>query len=108
MRAAFAGWMQKITFVVRTQQVVDALVTSVDKNVTFRGTLQPLNPKAIMLKPEGQRAWTWFQLHCQSPGARFNVNDQVIYDGRKFKVMAENDYSLNGYFEYHLVQDYQP
>lgn len=106
MRAAFGGWMRRITLVKRVQSVVDGLVVTQDVPFAFRGVIQPLNPKAIALKPEGQRAWEWLQIHCVGKGI-LTTNDRIVYLGKEFKVMAQNDYSLNGYIEYHLVFDYQ-
>lgn len=108
MGRAFAGWMKKITLQRRVQAIVDdGFQSYVDTDFTFDGVIQPLSPKQIMLKPEGQRAWTWLQVHCFSGNLNLNTNDQIIYNGDLFKVMAELDYSLNGYIEYHLIKDYQ-
>lgn len=196
MRRAFAGWTKQITLTRVAQKVVNGLVIDSTTQFSFKGTIQPLNPKAIMLKPEGQRAWTWLQIHVTSqylapspatviprlwdtpgtswdtPGATYddsatptfdepgsqwdtpgqtfdsdgnavatptfdvpgetwdtpgrvfdqvitipkiqpawqnlNVNDLIYYNGDKYKIMAQNDYSLNGFIEYHAVKDYQP
>ena len=107
MSAAFQGWFQAITLQIVTQNIVDGLLTKSYAPVNFRGTIQPLSEKAIELKPEGQRAWTWLQIHCQPP-APLNINDVIVYNGQNFKVMALKDYTLNGYIEYHAVADYQP
>jgi hypothetical protein len=106
MRAAFGGWTRRITLTRRIQTVVDGLVTTEDVPFTFRGTVQPLSPKQIALKPEGQRAWSWIQIHCFS-GSIIQPNDQIVYNNAVYKVMGQNDYSLNGFIEYHLVKDYQ-
>ena len=34
-------------------------------------------------------------------------NDEIIYNNQNFRVEAVNDYSLNGYVEYHVVRDYE-
>lgn len=107
IRAAGMGWTKQISMT-RRKQAVDStgLVTYSDYNFTFRGAIQPLSPKEISLKPEGQRAWEWLQLHVFH-GAPINTDDQIIYNKKLFKVMATNDYSQSGYIEYHLVRDYQ-
>lgn len=108
MRAAFSGWAKTITLTKRTQGVANnGIVYDIDVNFTFKGTIQPLSPKSIILKPEGQRAWEWLQIHALAGSLNLNVNDQIVYNGRVFKVMAQNDYSLNNYIEYHVVRDYQ-
>lgn len=106
MRRAFAGWTQTITMKKRVDVVVDGLVTHQDNSFSFQGTIQPLSAKTISLKPEGQRAWAWLQVHCFSSSV-ITDNDQIIYLGDLYKVMGVFDYRLNGFMEYHLVKDYQ-
>lgn len=108
MRAAFSGWARRITLTKRTQCVVDGLVQSIDSPFTFRGTIQPLSPKQIMLKPEGERAWQWLQIHCVITNLLpLQPADLITYNNVIYKVMGQIDYSLNGYVEYHAVQDFQ-
>lgn len=106
MAPAFGGWQRKITLQRRIQSVCDGLVETKNVPFTFRGTIQPLSPKQVELKPEGQRQWEWLQIHCQSFN-KLDGTDQIIYNGKIFKVMGVNDYNQNGYIEYHLVFDYQ-
>lgn len=111
MGAAFAGWTQQITMTRRCDVVSDSgddagVVTHKEVSFTFRGTIQPLSVKQLLLKPEGQRAWQWLQVHCFST-TQLNVNDLVNYRGDEYKVMGKWDYSLNGFIEYHLAKDYQ-
>ncbi len=103
---AFAGWQQTITMMKITQSVTDGLVTDTSNPFVFQGTIQPLSPKMIALKPEGQRAWEWLQVHCMAGCANLDTNDRVSYNGKIYKVMGQNDYSLNGFIEYHLVADF--
>lgn len=109
MHAAFSGWFMPITINLVTQSVnaTTHFVTQVLKPVSFKGTIQPLSPKQIALKPEGQRAWAWLQIHCKGTTLPFTDNDIIQYAGQNYKIMATRDYSLNNYIEYHAVQDYQ-
>lgn len=107
MGAAFAGWMKKITLMKITQTVTNGLVTDTQTPVTFDGTVQPLNPKALALKPEGQRAWEWLQIHCFASTGNLTTNDRFQYAGKIYKIMGNLDYSLNNYIEYHAVRDYE-
>lgn len=133
MGAAFAGWQSPIVVYKRTQLVLDGLVrygalpSRWDRpdefydtqgevwdspippvtQIGFNGVIQPLSPKNIALKPEGQRAWEWLQIHCLAGALNLTTNDQIIYLGLDYKVMAVNDYSLNNYIEYHIIRDYQ-
>lgn len=133
MGRAFAGWMSPITIYKRTQIISDALVRyeslpaqwdqAGDKydvpdetfdvpippvtKITFNGVIQPLSPKLIALKPEGQRSWEWLQIHCVSGSLDLDTNDIIIYLAKNFKVMGVNNYNLDGFIEYHLIRDYQ-
>lgn len=107
MAAAFRGWMTTIILRRVTQPIVDGLVTELIEDITFRGTIQPLSPQKTALKPEGQRAWKWMQIHCLTGATNLVTNDRIIYNGELFKVMDILDYKLNNYIEYHLVKDYQ-
>jgi hypothetical protein len=111
MRAAFAGWFSRITLDVITQDVsAEGYVDSIEKKYTFQGTVQPLDPEKIKLKPEGQQSWEWLQIHCvvdSNPAFNLKTNDRILFNCRKYKVMAKYDYSLNNYIEYHIIYDYQ-
>jgi hypothetical protein len=107
MSAAFAGWTIPITLSRITQAVVDGFVTESSTSLTIQGTWQPLKPQEIALKPEGQRSWSWFDLHCEGSALHFDTNDRIVRDGIRYKIMAVKDYTLNNYSEYHLVLDYQ-
>lgn len=107
MGAAFSGWQTSVTITKITQEVVKGLLTSTEVDYTFKGVVQPLNPKSIELKPEGQRAFTWLQIHCFSGNLNLIPNDRIIYNGVTYKVMDIWDYSLNNFIEYHIIQDYE-
>lgn len=107
MGAAFGGWTSQVTIMRRTESVVDGLVVTQDNPQSFKGTIQPLSPRSIALKPEGQRSWTWLQIHCFASSLNLVPNDRIMWAKQLYKVMAVLDYSLNNYIEYHLVRDYQ-
>lgn len=107
MKAAFAGWTKPITLQIIEQTVVDGFIQDSPRNFTFTGTIQPLQPNKIMLKPEGQRAWEWLQIHCVASTLELKPNDRIIYNDCIFKIMAQNDYTLNNFIEYHAVADFQ-
>ncbi|MGL5113573.1 MAG: hypothetical protein ACRC6O_13150 [Flavobacterium sp.] len=105
---ALLDWMQDITLI-RISQIVNSNrdVEVTETPIKFQGTIQPLMPKKLILNSEGGRFWAWQQIHTPFElGKVIDDNDLVSYKGRKFKVMLTNDYSLNGYLEYHLVEAY--
>lgn len=107
MEAAFAGWAYDITLIRITQTISNGFVTNVETPVNFKGTIQPLQPNKIALKPEGQRSFEWLQIHCLNRTLNLATNDRITYKNQNYKIMAKLDYSLNNYIEYHAIQDYE-
>jgi hypothetical protein len=102
---ALTDWFQPMTFTLVTKTVVGFQLVEGAEPITFRGILQPFTPRQLMLKPEGQRAWSWFTLHAD-PVLTLKVDDVVLYLGVQTRVMSRSDFTLYGYIEYHLVQDW--
>ncbi len=105
VNAAMTNWFQPMTFGVVTKEVTGFQVKETMTEVSFMGVIQPLGPRRLMLKPEGQRAWTWHQLHAD-PSLKLKVDAVVVYLDKQCRVMARRDYTQYGYIEYELVQDY--
>lgn len=106
MGLAFSGWLSKITLAKIVQSVTAGLVSETQTDIVFDGVVQPLNAKQIALKPEGQRAWQWYMIHCFSGPLDLNNNDLIYYDGQRWKVMGKWDYKLDNYIQYDIVKDF--
>lgn len=104
---AISSWMDKLTIGYVTQTWSDGDNTETIIQRTANGTIQPLGSKQIALKPEGERAWQYYQIHWTNTSLIFDINNKIYVDGVRYKVMAVNDYSRNGYMEYHIVKDYE-
>lgn len=105
--SAFDGWMETIVLLKHKEIVVSGFVTKQEVPIEFQGTIQPLSARAIELKPEGQRSFTWLQIHCFFPDTPLIPGDRFSWNGSNYKIMELKDYTLNGYLEYHAVRDYQ-
>lgn len=105
MSDALRNWFQKMTFVRLVKKTVNFQLEESECRIDFRGVIQPLKSRDLILKPEGQRAWTWLELHSD-PVLILMVDDIVRYNGIKTRVMARTDYSRYGYIRYELVQDW--
>ncbi len=103
---AISEWQDELVLGIVKQEWVNGDKVEHISNVTFNGVIQPLSAKQISLKPEGQRSWQWYQVHVYSSALNLDVDDKVILDSKKFKVMAINNYFRNNFIEYHLVKDY--
>lgn len=102
---ALQDWFQSMVFGIVTKRTVGFQVYETQEDVNFRGVIQPLRERALMMKPEGQQAWTWFQVHSDI-SLDLQVDADIRYLGVQYRVMARKDFKLYGYMEYHLVQDY--
>lgn len=105
MNDTLRNWYQPITFVHLQKRTVNFQLEEFSCAIHFRGVIQPLKPRELMQKPEGQRAWSWFQLHAD-PILILQVDDIVLYNGIKTRIMARTNYKLYGYVYYELVQDW--
>lgn len=103
---ALIDWFQPMIFGVVTKSVQNFQAYEEMVEVAFQGVWQPLQGKQLALKPEGQRAWNWFQLHAE-PSLVLDIDQVVLYLGVQYRVMSQKDYSLYGYIEYHFVSDWE-
>lgn len=105
MSGALQGWMQPMTFVKIAKSVVNAQLVEVPTVVDFQGVWQPLTARQLSMKPEGQRAWSWFQVHS-TINLELKPDEVVRYKGGQYRAKGQSDFKLYGYFYYELVQDF--
>lgn len=98
-------WYQPMSFQPVKKTVSGFQVVEKVAPINFRGLIQPLTERALQLKPEGQRAWSWFLLFSD-PVLTLQVDDVVIWNNKPTRVMGRLDYALYGYVQYSLVQDW--
>ena len=106
MGEVLPSWFQPLTFDLVTKTVVDYEVQEVRQTIQTQGVRQPMSAKQLEIKPEGQRAWQWETIHCL-PDVKLKVDDIVIFDGVRYRVMQKWDWSEYGYLEYHIHQAYE-
>lgn len=106
MQDALNGWEERITLLKLITVINDdgiAETTSIP--FSFMGTIQPLKPTELQVTSSGQRKFEWWQIHT-----RFKIHDvvspseRIKFKEKDYKVMLQNDYSRNGYIEYHLIE----
>ncbi len=103
---ALQNWFQPMVFTTIVKTIVDFQNVETPTDIQFMGVWQPFSSRKLSMKPEGQRAWKWFTVHS---GIALGLKpDEVItYLGTQYRVMADSDYSLYGYFEYEIKEDYE-
>ncbi len=102
---ALKDWFQPMVFETVVKTTVGFQVVEAGTEINFMGVLQPMSPRQLALKPEGQRAWTWLTLHAD-PVLTLKVDEVVTYLGRQTRVMSRKNYELYGFIEYTLAQDW--
>ena len=105
LSGALKDWFQTMTFEPLVKTVSGFQVVENATPIVFQGIIQPLTERQLLLRPEGERAWTWFLLHAD-PVLTLQVDDVVLYLGKQTRVMGRKDYANYGYVEYRLVQDW--
>lgn len=102
---AMQDYFQPMTFTPVSKTVSGFQVVETGNPINFQGIIQPFTGRQLALRPEGERAWTWFTLHAD-PVLTLQVDDVVIWKGKQTRVMGQKDYRLYGFVEYQLVQDW--
>ena len=107
MSTTLNGWETPLELVRLAQVISDGDAEYNEQTIAFQGVWQPLRDEQLQFKPEGQRSWKWFWIHAKAGTLNLNTADKIIFNGERYKVMEKKDYSLNGYVEYQVIQDYE-
>lgn len=102
---ALMDWLQPMTFTLVTKSALNFQAVETGEPFSFQGVWQPFKPEDLQLRPEGQRSWRLFWCHSMTALPLVN-DDVVIYQGKQYRVMSNNDCGLYGFFEYMLCEDW--
>jgi hypothetical protein len=102
---ALRDLFQPMTFNQVTKTVSAFQVVETGDPINFQGVAMPFTDRQLMLRPEGERAWTFFELFAD-PVLTLDVDSVVIWKGKQTRIMSRKDYSLYGYVHYTLCQDW--
>jgi hypothetical protein len=102
---AMGGWFQPMTFTLITKSVVNYQDVEGESEINFRGVWQPATSEVLKLKPEGQRAWPWYMVHSDT-SLKLKVDDVIVYEDVKYRVMERTNYNHYGYIMYIVVEDW--
>jgi hypothetical protein len=107
MASTLNGWEIPLSLIKIKQEIIDGDAVKTETTINFMGVWQPLRDEELQSKPEGQRSWEWYWIHAKSGSLNLQTQDKIKFQGRRFKVMAIKDYSLNGFIEYQIIRDYE-
>ena len=105
MSSALTGLFQPLNFILIQKSLVNGLLQEIETPVNTKGVREPWQPQALLVKPEGQRAWKWETLRCL-PEVILVPDDRVNFDGSVYRVMQKYDYKEYGYVQYDIAQDF--
>ncbi len=107
VKEAFFNWTSPIQFNVVTTKSVDGEAIEVpDNQIFFDGVIEPLSPRLLLIKPEGERSWKWWTLWTEQA----LQPDDIVQDssGAQYRVMKKSNWSEADYQEYEIVQGPKP
>lgn len=105
LSTAILGWLQKMTIGKVTKTTVNFKVVEAVVDVETKAMIQPMSAQSLKVKPEGQRSWPWYTLHCIYE--YFDLDDVIVYNDVRYRVMAKHNYKLYGYMEYEIVEGFK-
>jgi hypothetical protein len=86
--------------------VVSGFAQKIPIAIKTLGAIQPLTARELVVKPEGERSWSWYRLHT-SVNVDLKTNDRVRIRNTVYKIMAKWDWSRSGYLEFHCILDFE-
>lgn len=105
---AIYDYFQQLLFEKLKKLVVNFQNVEVATPIYTLGMWQPMKVQMVAMKPEGQRKWKWFVLHAAPAlAAELAPDDCIRYLGTQYRVAERFDWTLYGYVEYHIVDDYE-
>lgn len=107
MSSTLTGWEIPLTLVKIKQSIIQGDVIKTEQVINFLGVWQPLRDEELQFKPENQRSWSWYWIHAKAGTLNLQTQDKIIFENKRYKVMAVKDYSLNGFIEYQVIRDYE-
>lgn len=107
MSQTIISWFQPVTFITLKKTVnndFEEVIT--ETRINTQGVVQPPKPEIIEIQPEGIRNWEWLEIHCL-PNLQLNINEYIIYNGLRYKVMQKENYAAYGYMHYLVLEAYR-
>lgn len=107
MGSTLNGWEVPLELIKIKQSIVNGDVVKTEEHISFMGVWQPLRDDELQSKPEGQRSWSWYWIHAKSGSLNLQTQDKIIFQDKRYKVMAVKNYNIYGYITYEVVLDYE-
>lgn len=107
MSAAFWDWTEPVQFNVVTTTAVDfEAIDAPENQIVFDGVLEPLSPRDLLMKPEGERKFNYLNLWTEQELKM----DSIIQDNRgsTYRVLRKTDWRSSDFQQYEIMQTPTP
>ena len=96
IQTTIRSFQQSMQFAIVVKTPTDGMIVETSQTpvaLWFEGHVQPLHPKSVAVKPEGQRKFKWWELFTDLNNLEL---DSIIKDirGKTYRVMSSHDLSL--------------
>lgn len=103
LTGAFWDLTDPIVFtLVQTAAVDFEAIDTPQRDIYFDGMLQPMKPRDLLIKPEGERKWKWWMLFTEQELQPGNILQDE--SGSSYRVMSTVRWDLAGYRGYEIIQ----
>lgn len=106
MASTLDGWLMTLVFIKTIKTIINYNAVETEEEFSFQGVWQPLSLSELKMKPENERTWKWYNCHTKTDLGLKN-DDIITYKDIKYRVMSTGYFEDYGYYNYHLVEDYQ-
>jgi hypothetical protein len=89
------------------KQQVNGYTQEISTKISTKVSIQPFTAQQLIIRPEGQRAWRWFNVYALS-NLDLKPDDVFKIRGVRYRIMEKSDWSVYGYFHYSVIEDYLP
>lgn len=96
---------QPMVFEVVTKTTVGFQVVETATTVSFFGNIQPFTERQLLLRPQGERAWSWYWVQAL-PGLNLKTDSVINFQGTQYRIMAKRNQIQFGFVEYQMIEDY--
>lgn len=107
MSNTIKGWFLNIELLPVIRQLVGSDWVDIEqKPIKTKGVVRPPSDEDLKILPDGTWQWEWLQIHCL-PNVDLPLNQFVIYNDVKYKVMYKKDYTPYGYIRYTILEAFK-
>jgi hypothetical protein len=103
-------WFQRMTFKRVVKSTVGFQLSETTEDINFWGIIAPFTARQLIMKPEGERSWSWFKVYAQAAPAgslvQLTTDDVGLWNGIQTRVMSRTLYGIYGYVEMDWLSDW--